>query len=451
MAIPFNPPEDLIRAYFNRPQPAEIANQGIASGIAAYAATRKQEEEQAQKNDELYIKAFEAGGPTLAAEYAKRRGMKNTPTLPGITKTTASPGGTAGVMSNQQSPPSMQPTPPIVPTSLEDQAQQSLPGEHIINHWNATMNQPQAPVASSSMTPPGLENPTDLLNQGNYGTKKLAAGEALGKYQDAMGTAEEKGPKSFDYARAFAKNAGVPNAADDFISIATKEGRNTLSKREMDDIKNSVAVAAQKDRGAAQATTATVKEQTLRDSLIKEARTSMDPYFQTGAGKDQADRLMAIGRVEPLITQMLGQKGGGDPHQMTEMATAFDRVLKGGGASAQANIEHLLPRTSGVTLANWKEWWTNNPQGTEQQGFIKRAADSINREKKAVQSQVRSTAERTAPTLRVLKSNYPDDYNAVIDQYLNHSPEIMGSATPQPVAAPALSPAAQAVLNKHRG
>jgi hypothetical protein len=429
MSLEFRPPDpQLLQAYLNRPQPAEVANQGIQQAMQSYLSMKQMEAKKQEEALGTYVKAFEAGGPQFASDIASRTGLKNPPTLPGKTAVQVAPGTVAGEPQTAGTTP-LGTTQPVISPLIHASIQ--------AGHGNPLGIQVPGATPAAQPNPYGINLPTnplanagDLLNQGKYGAgqldKTLKLQEAASKANEQADKASENGPKSFDYAKAFSTSAGSPTAADPFIKIAQSEGRNTLTKREMDDIKNSINVSAQKGRGEYFSTMGNVKEQQLRDSLIKEARNTLDPFFQTGAGKEQANRLNSIGRAEPLANQMLSQDNAGDPHQMTELATAFDRVLKGGGASAQANIEHLLPKTAGVTLANWKEWWTNNPQGTGQQAFIKRTVDSLAREKTAIQGQVRSVAERSAPTLRVLKSQYPEDYNAVVDNYLNHSPEIMG-------------------------
>lgn len=478
------PPDWLVKEYMDRKQPGEVINEGAQKALQIYLANKQEEEAKQSGALKSYIDAMNAGGPKFAASVATLTGLKNAPALPGVTAKMAGPGGTAGLMSDQQSSPqaNQQPVTPYpqegpqlpgvgmaaasqTPASGRGAMGQPLQqGPQLPGVGMAAASQPpasgmgaisplihasiaaghgnplgiQVPAAQPSAQPSadkgpnilGGFNPEDYVGQGKWLGEELKQRESAQNIEDkqraAKDKAEENGPKSFDYGRAFAKNAGAPDAADSFIELATKEGRNNLTKREMDDLKNSINVSAQKSRSDYFEGSLGIKNAQLRDALIKEARTSMDPYFSSGEGKAQMGRLNSIGRAEPLVNQMLGQKGGGDPHQMAELATAFDRVVKGGGALAQANIEHFLPKTAGVTLANWKEWWTNNPQGTDQQAFIKRTADSLVREKTAIQGQVRQTAERAAPTLRVLKSHYPEDYKAVTGKYLNNSPEIMG-------------------------
>lgn len=217
MPIPFNPPDWLIRDYMNQKNEGQ---QVLDSGLQAaqtYLAYKKQKA--ASQSDLLgtYVKAYDAGGRPLLEDVAKRMGL-TPPAWPARTAIQAGPGGTAGVMSDQQ--PAMQPavnptTVPqgqsYMPTPEEEAAQQSLPpqpspqasmmpkmGSPIISHWNSTMgSQQQAPAAPAQGAPvmparppagsvPGFENPEELLENGSHGIKQLMAGEALGKYRQAM-------------------------------------------------------------------------------------------------------------------------------------------------------------------------------------------------------------------------------------------------------------------------
>lgn len=255
MAIPFNPPEELIRSYFNRPNVGEQATAGINTALQTYVQGQALKKKQQDEALGTYIKAFEAGGPMFAADIAKRSGLQNPPALPGVTAAMAGPGGTAGVMSNQQpgmnpamspmAPPQMAPspmapdTPPPSDFSMspnEMSAGMSMPSEHqpmsmspIISHWNNTMGaqqgqqaqQPQqaqpasmsqaAPtMPSSAGTPPappagrtnplGINLPTNpladagnLMNQGKYGMGQIDKGLKL---QEAASKADETASKA---------------------------------------------------------------------------------------------------------------------------------------------------------------------------------------------------------------------------------------------------------------
>lgn len=219
----------------------------------------------------------------------------------------------------------------------------------------------------------------------------------------------------FEQALQIADTAGNKQAAMPFISMAQAQGRDSLNKQELADMIKTVNAASSSKRGDMYAGTLGIKQDQLQQSLMKDARDTLNPTFQKGPGKDNAMRLDAISRAEPLVNQMLSQQGGGDPRQMVEVATALNRVIQGGGSQAQAQIEHLIPQTAKGKFASWQEWFTSNPAGTQQQAFIKRYADTIQREKTAIKQRVEFQAQSNAPTLRVLKKVDPKGYQAVID------------------------------------
>lgn len=466
MALQFTPPPDwLIQNYVNRPSPGQEVSDAIGSGLNGYVQAKAMQQSQQNAALKQYIDAFSAGGPALAGQVAQRNGLKNPPSLPGTTAAQVAAGGVAGVSypptpGDQYAPKNIPPTPPIGKNPNDEQATPApdlqsaaaLPDNTQAAPAPATAATPAAapaptlsPIVQASLaaghpnhsglTLPGNPDPLALAGMGKYGSDQLGTLEKVQKITDAQAAAkdksEENGPKSFDYARAFAANAKAPNAADAFIDLAKKEGRDTLTKREMSDLKDSINVSAQQGRGEFYKGSLSLKEQQVRDSMNKEARTVLDPYFQTGEGKKQASRLTAIGRAQALAQQVDNQPGGADSRQMTELATSVATLLATGGATAQAQIEHLIPQTYKGKANQFIESLTNNPTGLEQQAFAHRYVETLGREANTIKSQVRQTAERSASTLRVLKDNYPEDYNAIMDQYMNKSPEIMG---PSPAA-----------------
>lgn len=218
MAIPFNPPEELIRSYYNQPQPAEQANAGIQQALQNYMQMKALDKKNQDDALAQYVKAFEAGGPAFAESVRKLTKLREAPALPGTTPA-MSGGATAGVMPWQ--PPASAPSPMSAPMPTDDGEQQmsmepapwqeppqmSMASQSpIVSHWHQTMGgqqqqaapaqvpaaapvpapAPAFPQGRSPTAVPGFDDPEALLNMGNYGSKRLAAGEALGKYRSAQ-------------------------------------------------------------------------------------------------------------------------------------------------------------------------------------------------------------------------------------------------------------------------
>lgn len=460
---PFVTPQDVLATQPQKPDVGAQASEGIKNAINVYLQLKKDKEAEAaakqQRNIELAknlsdygtnfidtLNQISGNTPLSLVPQAKNP----SPTVPSITPTpTATPPPTpaapltAGTVARPtgnvvtQAPPQT-PTPPTV---------QSTSGTASAF---GNLSIPKTPLDITPDHLAEIQKQSGKKGLDLYLDKNKAIDTALG-VQDRLDTSAQKKienePKSFDYARAMAKAAGEPDAAESFIKLAQQDGRDKLNKRELDDLMKSINAGSMQFRGQYFNTMGDIASQKLRDSLVKEARTTLNPLFQTGAGKEQAGRLFTIGRAEPLVSQMLSQPDGGDPRQMVELATTMDRVIKGSGASAQAQIEHLIPQTARGKYASWLEWFKNNPQGTEQQAFIKRYADTLSREKTAIQGQVRANAEHNAPTLRVLKENYPQDYDAVLKSVLEnptYGGGEVGATTD--AAAPAAPPPSQGMI-----
>ena len=470
MALEFQRPPDWLAESYVNPRNQNPVNDllNIGSSISgAYMAQKQQKARQQQAALKQYIDAFGAGGPTLANQIAQRTGLQNPPSLPGTTSAQVPSGGTAGVSYSPSTMPPAGPAANPMGTPAEQDAQQSLPDEHT-NDIPGVPTMATSPIVQASLaaghpnhaglTLPTPEDPTQYLNMGSYGDNKLKAMESLQKLTDSQRTTadknEENGPVPFDYGRGFAQNAGQPNAAEPFITNAQAQGRNTLTKREMSDMKDSINARSQANRGDAYSGGLNIKQDQLRQSLNKDARDVLNPYFASGTGKDQVSRLQSIGRTEPIIQQMLAQKNGGTPQQMRELATSFNRVLTGSGLGAEGQIDALVPDTGRGRLANLQQYLSNEPQGTKQQAVIQQMADSLAREKAAVTGQIKSQAESTAPTLRLLKQHYPEDYQAQLDSVLKNptltgSPQIGTTGIQLPTAGAAGPHGASVTQNGH--
>ncbi len=457
------PPESLIQNYINRPQPAEIASQGLQQGLQGYLQFKQQEASQRSAATKSVIDLIAQDPELLNSPFGKRLLKQSGGDLGGYQPPSLSTGTAPSPSAAPQSPtpsPTMTPmdaqgnpvAPPQGPMNAPQQGPQ-MPGQSvappasgmgsaspIIDHWNATMGagqgaQPQAsapPIQAPtpSAVPPA---PSQAQIQGIMGRGKLgkSAVEDYGKGLDISKKIEGMGTKRipFEDVGTTFMAANEQALGDKLVSDAKAQGLNYVPEEKMNLALKGLGVKNQGMRGSAIDSMAETRQIALRDSLNKEARQVLNPLFQSGEGKSQMQVLNRIGRAEPLIAQMMAQKGGGDVRQMRELATSFDRVLKGGGTQAQSQIDELMPQTAKGKFAHWQEWFTNNPTGTEQQAFIQRTADSLAREKTTIQGQVKNMAEKNAPTLRVLKQHYPEDYKAHLASVMGN-PQLTGGNIP---------------------
>lgn len=126
------------------------------------------------------------------------------------------------------------------------------------------------------------------------------------------------------------------------------------------------------------------------DKEFTNIRTTRDNIEKTGA----------------LLDQVESQPEGPDRRQMYENAVSQMRVLAQSGAISEKEIEHLLPDTFRGKVAQGLEFFTNHPEGTEAQAFVKRARDFFHREAATTNTQLsRRLNELSAPYKPILERN----------------------------------------------
>lgn len=432
MALQFQgAPDWLLQAYINRPDSLDKANESlniISKSLDDTQRLKLLKEEKRTKALEAYTKLLGEVGPDQApiiAQKANLLGGTNLSTndfVPTDSSSTTPPVPNTPVL---QTPA----TPTVAPTAGIDNLQSLLEEHPLANSPSVAQHIQETGLNPHNYTMPSQEQFDKWSKQGTWGKKQQDQALAGAKFGEALQTAQEKKDAlkmPFEDVVTTFQAANEKSVGDKLIEDAKKAGLDHVPSKKVDYALKGLGVKNAGMRGGAFDSMAETRRLALKDSLIKEARTSLNPYFQSGAGKEQAQRLNAIGRAEALTTQMLNQPGGGDPRQMRELATSIDRVLRGAGTSAQTQIDELVPSTARGKFANWLEWFSNDPQGRDQQSFIKRYAETLSREKNQIQGQIKKVADSAAPTLRVLKETYPEDYQVVVDSVLKN-PDMVGS------------------------
>lgn len=427
MVLQFTPPTDLVNAYLNRLSPGQQASEAVNQALQTYAKTKLEEHKQKNEALQTLLKASDSvdlSDPTTAKAFAplyKSAGVDPSIFQPQTPSTGTTPS------------PAVQ-APPVTAGVPDASGQAPTQAPQISPVIQASLNHPDH---QPGFTPEYIQR----MSRTGYGRRMIDSQEKGSKLLDSQASAAEKDALAKVPFSDVSTTFGAANekaVGDQLIADAKAKGLEYVDSKKMDYALKGLGVKNTGLRGGALDSMAATREGMLRESLNKDARATLNPYFQSGPGKEQITRLNSIGRIEPLINQMLEQKGGGDPRQMREMATSFNKVLTGSGMGAEGQIDALMPNTARSQFAHWQEWWTNNPQGTEQQAFIKRVADSTGREKKAIQNQIRIQAESSAPTLRLLKEHYPQDYQAHLDSVMNNS-SLVGETQPT-TASPATGP-----------
>ena len=117
--------------------------------------------------------------------------------------------------------------------------------------------------------------------------------------------------------------------------------------------------------------------------------------------------------AEALIDQGRKQPGGLDSRQIEEVAQSTAKLL-GGGNTASARVEALVPHTMMGRAQTFKEWLSNKPQGQEMQEFVDRLGETITREKVLALKQKQQFQVSGLSAHNRLKQKHPDLYRETL-------------------------------------
>ena len=158
---------------------------------------------------------------------------------------------------------------------------------------------------------------------------------------------------------------------------------------------------------------ARAKGEQYADKRVTAFSDALDPSKQRagafGVSKqayDRAERLQSLAAAYP--------DNNLDKRQIEELAIGMNAMLSGANSGAQEQVKSLVPSSIMGNAEKFKEWFTNDPTGTNQQEFVKRMLGSIDREKSTASDQIKRTQlQRTAGYEDLEKSN-PDAFYSVL-------------------------------------
>ena len=125
---------------------------------------------------------------------------------------------------------------------------------------------------------------------------------------------------------------------------------------------------------------------------------------------DRAQRLNSLISAYP--------DGNIDSRQTEELAIGIQAMLSGSGGGGSSGSQELtkglIPQT---VVGNWSkivEWWKNDPQGLNQQEFVKRLKGTLDREEYVTGKQVLRNQYQRAGAFKWLQTQNPDAFNEVL-------------------------------------
>lgn len=391
MALKFNPPEELVNAYLQRPSPGQEASAGIQQALQTYAQQRVQEQQEAAQKHQQGVADFNATKDYLpedqVASAAKAAGLN-------IPAPVISSGTPSGYDVNASTP-------------TEQSNLMSMPSEH-----------PQiSPIIQASLDAGHPNHSGIRIPTSKAGLAKYKTGLETQKLTQGMDANE---PASFDEVNTTFEAAGKPQLGAELIRNAQSLGQNAVQRKSVDAAIRGLGVAAQAGRGQYFNTQSEINQAKFQNDLNQQANRALNPNVAGGTLRPQQERLNRIGRAETLIQQMDKQKGGGDTRQIRELATSLATVLTGGNVVAQEQIQELIPRTYQGNINKFIETLTNNPTGLEQQEFVRRFADTLKREKTTISTQIKGAQTASLPALDVLKQRNPKSYKEIVQTNLDN-------------------------------
>jgi len=154
-----------------------------------------------------------------------------------------------------------------------------------------------------------------------------------------------------------------------------------------------------------------------QDKALKDLGADFNPSSGRAGefGKNQ-QRVNASKRVLALAVDENGNARDLNPQQMPELAQSVAALI-GGSSTAQAQIEHLLPKSYSKDAAGILQYFTNEPHGAGQQAFVQNMVDTAKREAAVAQQgidQVRG--QLGAKHQRILQSN-PEQARKVLQGF----------------------------------
>ncbi len=255
----------------------------------------------------------------------------------------------------------------------------------------------------------------------------------------------------------FSRGASAPVASDAFYNTLGQQGKEALKGSEDDQHRQQQVIAAIEQRKSredvAKQHNDTVLQQgeATRASLAQRAREraqdmsaraddrsdaqdekqnikwasqmkdDLDPNKARGGNMaSNQKRIDNADRVNALLAQVHNNP---DPRQMEELAISTQALLSSSGSPAAEQVKALIPHTAMGSAQAFKEWLMNDPQGTNQQAFVSRMAETVQREQEVARNQVQKAQKSRLSAYGKFKDADPDTYNSIINSYGLGKPE----------------------------
>lgn len=204
-------------------------------------------------------------------------------------------------------------------------------------------------------------------------------------------------------------------AADAPNVMKTAELKGQIDQRkEASEQRAQLANIQMQDRTDRAKTASEDKRSKEHDKMARELKADLDPNGGRAGnmGKNQA-RVDAAERLDALIKQ---SGGNPDRRQIEELAIGAQNMLASGNSSV-SQVAALVPKSAWGDAKKMYEWFSNDPTGTDQQAFVARMGETIEREKKIAGDQVKTAQIQRLASHHALKQANPELYDNILQGY----------------------------------
>lgn len=155
------------------------------------------------------------------------------------------------------------------------------------------------------------------------------------------------------------------------------------------------------------------KENQFQTKRLQELGKLLDPSgYRVGQFSNIYQGFLRGERLESLANAYSNRDL--DQRESEELAIGLNSMLQGSNVGAQKQVEALVPKSAVGNAMKMAEWLSNNPKGLQQQQFVKRMMNDIQREKSTFKDQInRVRFQRIAPYADLEKKN-PEGFESVL-------------------------------------
>ena len=123
--------------------------------------------------------------------------------------------------------------------------------------------------------------------------------------------------------------------------------------------------------------------------------------------------------------------------QLMEIAKNLDAMLSSGAATVSGTAK-LLPNGWGSKASTVSEFFTNDPQGARQGGYVKMALDTVKRERELAKKKLGETSGALLSSYMDLAKKHPESWNTMMQMH-GLNPDDIGNMKPTQPAMPTLN------------